>query len=185
MSSEEFDKTMVANYDSLIRHINESKLHLYVSCWHVNEHESGAMWKLYTTMQEAICIRTSYARLGRALPDEVFLGLVRYLDYDNDVIDFGNGLNYIMHKRLSFAHEREARAAIWTRAAISSHRYNVRAPVNPPGFGVKVDLNEIIQEVYVSPASKPPLLDTITALINDYGLRAPVKQSEVNAGPAY
>lgn len=34
------------------------------------------MWKLYGQYQEAVAIKTSYQKLARALPEEVYLGLV-------------------------------------------------------------------------------------------------------------
>lgn len=34
----------------------------YVSCWHMNEHESLAMWKVYSASDEAVCIRPAIGR---------------------------------------------------------------------------------------------------------------------------
>src|SRR5919204_6109062 len=40
----------------------------FVSSWHMNEHESAAMWRLYTSLDESICISTTYSKLWKALP---------------------------------------------------------------------------------------------------------------------
>jgi hypothetical protein len=86
---------------------------LFVNCWHMNEVESAAMWKLYTSNDEAICIKSTFSKLANALPEQTFCGAVRYIDFKTDLIDPGSSLEFIMHKRLSFAHEREVRAVIW------------------------------------------------------------------------
>jgi hypothetical protein len=39
-----------------------------ISCWHMNEHESAALWKLYSGSNEAVCIRSTYRRLRKCLP---------------------------------------------------------------------------------------------------------------------
>jgi hypothetical protein len=43
----------------------------------------------------------------------VFVGEVNYIDYDTQFFNAGQMLNYIVHKRLSFSHERELRAIFW------------------------------------------------------------------------
>ena len=60
----------------------------FISCWHANKHESQAMWKLYTSMNDSICIRSMYKRLWDCLPEkECYLGEVKYIDYDLDAFD--------------------------------------------------------------------------------------------------
>jgi len=91
---------------------------LYVNCWHVNQHESAAMWKLYTSMRDSICIRSAYKQLWDCLPSkECYLGEVRYVDYETDAFDHSNLFSLVMHKRTSYAHEHEVRAVIMNVSA--------------------------------------------------------------------
>lgn len=83
-----------------------------VSTWHMSEHESAAMWKVYARTEEAICIRSTYAKLSTLLPDDVFVGQVVYIDYDKQSLPINNFLWPYVHKRKSFEHERELRALI-------------------------------------------------------------------------
>lgn len=182
LSLPNYEKTMGGNYDRMIQAVIDSKQQYFVNCWHLNEIESGAMWKLYTSMNDAVCIRTSYKSLAKCLPDDVFFGMVTYINYEQEVINFGNSLNYISHKRASFAHEREARGVIWSRASPSLNRKTVN---ENRGMVVSVDVKELIKEIYLSPSANPPLLEVITKLVKDFGLNILVKQSEVNAGPTY
>ena len=100
-----------------------------INCWHMNEHESTAMWSLYSASKEAVCVQSTYRRLRIALPPQVLIGEVTYIDYETQGFPASNGFNFIMHKRLSFAHERELRAILWgclnTRSQIS---FNARRP---------------------------------------------------------
>lgn len=54
----------------------------YINCWHTNEYESAAMWDLYAKTNEAVAIETSYGKLKNVLPENVFLGCVKYIDYN-------------------------------------------------------------------------------------------------------
>jgi hypothetical protein len=55
----------------------------FVSCWHENQVESEAMWRLYgASFPNALAIRTTYGRLYEALgrdPD-ISIGRVKYID---------------------------------------------------------------------------------------------------------
>jgi hypothetical protein len=42
----------------------------YVSCWHRNDYESVAMWKVYLKSDEGIAVRSTAGRLTRSLRDE-------------------------------------------------------------------------------------------------------------------
>ncbi len=58
--------------------------HAVLNCWHENEHESVAMWSLYTTGREGVAIQTTIKRLKDAFQAEqcgVTIARVRYVDY--------------------------------------------------------------------------------------------------------
>ncbi len=58
-----------------------------VSCWHINEHESEAMWQLYTAAGQGIAIESTKAKLESALRGEgIIVDQVRYMDFDADEI---------------------------------------------------------------------------------------------------
>jgi hypothetical protein len=79
----------------------------YVNCWHMNPYESAAMWKLYARTDEAVAIQSTYTRLRAALPDDAYVGVVKYIDYDTDSIPEDNVFWPYVHKRKSFEHEKE------------------------------------------------------------------------------
>jgi hypothetical protein len=53
----------------------------FVNCWHMNESESAAMWKIYSTANESVCVQTTYARLRDALTEDVYIGMMNYISY--------------------------------------------------------------------------------------------------------
>jgi hypothetical protein len=54
------------------------------SCWHSNDQESAAMWKLYAKTNEAVCVQTTFRKLRDAMGSAARVGVVRYVDYETD-----------------------------------------------------------------------------------------------------
>jgi hypothetical protein len=181
----ERDEAYRSAYRSLLRDLKDITKLFYVSCWHMNEEESSAMWKLYTSHGDSVCVTSTYQQLSQALPDDCYLGCVNYIDYKTDMFDVYEYLNFVVHKRKSFEHEREVRAVINNSYTLLT----LEPPYSPindeKGIVVPIDLANVINEVYVSPDAKWPFLEVVQQLVTTYGLAVPVKQSEVNAPPAY
>ncbi len=91
---------------------------LYVSCWHMNDDESAAMWDVYLGGRDGVALQTTVGALrdeldhGSGQETPVFLGAVNYLDYARQTWGPYRPFNAVMHKRRSFAHERELRAVV-------------------------------------------------------------------------
>jgi hypothetical protein len=154
---------------------------LFINCWHMNEGESLAMWKLYAAHQESIGVQSTYAKLVQLLPDPCLLGVVTYIDYDSGYIGWGNMLNNIVHKRRAFEHERELRAVVWT-SMTNIPRFE---QLGDQGLKIPVDLNSLIENIYISPTAEPIMQEIVSSLAQKYGLSASVHKSSVNAPPAY
>jgi hypothetical protein len=157
---------------------------MFVSCWHMNEHESAAMWRLYSQSSEAVCIQTRFATLAAALPDWVHAGQVQYIDYNAAFIRSDNGFAPFLHKRKSFEHEREIRAVAWLDENING-RQDARGALTDDGLKVAVDVNAIIEAIYVSPTSPRWFERVVSGLAQTYGVTAPVHQSSLISEPLY
>jgi hypothetical protein len=85
----------------------------FFNCWHMNDDESDAMWKIYLKSGEDVAIQSTVRRLiacFRNTADIVYIGEVQYIDHNTlqptlDNLDYSN----YMFKRLAFQHEREVR----------------------------------------------------------------------------
>lgn len=152
----------------------------FISCWHMSECESAALWKLYSEEKNSICIQSSYSILAQLLkeanPSAVF-GAVRYLDYQNleSFIKEFDSVAPFLHKRKSFEYEREIRIII----------------EDPPhhthsGISLTIDLERLIQKVYVSPTSPGWFTDILIKVCGDYRIDpAKVTQSDLKKDPIW
>lgn len=150
---------------------------LFVSCWHLNEHESAAMWRLYLKSDEGVAVQSTLARMIQAFtvaPRSVFMGQMAYIDYDVDSMPTGNGFFLALHKRRSFEHEREL------RAIVTPHELEDRI-----GIIVPVDLRSLIERVFVAPNSHPWVRDLVQKVLARFQLDVPVVHSALDDRPLY
>jgi len=123
-----------------------------VSCWHLNSHESEAMWKLYIKSEEGVAIQSTYRRLCESLSrcqGEIFIGKVKYIDYATDQ---SNEPDFwpLMHKRKSLTHEQEVRAITMDWPCLYGNGTFHASTINN-GVKVSVPLGTLIEKIYVAP----------------------------------
>jgi hypothetical protein len=163
-----------------------------VNCWHVNDHESAAMWRLYIQAGQGIAICSTVDRLIKAISDDhnmlVFVGTVNYIDYDSEEIPFRNYTTVFLHKRKSFAHEQELRAvATKAHVRVDSDRMNVRLTgeeFQVPGEDLAVDLLTLIRSVHLAPGSPGWMERLVRSVLSRFGLEVPVNRSKLDEEPA-
>jgi hypothetical protein len=110
------------------------------------------------------------------------IGEVNYINYETQGFDVSNGMNFIMHKRQSFSHERELRALVWEMAG-DSQSYKDR--IQPGGLAIEIDLPSLIERVYVSPTAAPWFSNLVGEMTKRCGFSFPVGQSVLAATPLY
>ena len=148
----------------------------FVSCWHLNEGESEAMWRLYCGCTEGIAIKTTYNKLAESIADpEMYIGLVTYIDYENGKQSFPTistdsdwppKYKYFypfMHKRKSFEHEREARM-IKTAWDDENNR-----EIEEPGISIPWNLEQNIDSIYVNPYAADWYVDVVKTVVAKFG----------------
>lgn len=116
---------------NLINQIN--RLSVFISCWHMNEYESYAMWDLYNKDGKGIAIQSTVDKIQASLDTinnddslNITAGKVHYLDFESEEfkavpLDIQGlqsessfsisikALYIFLHKRISFSHEKEMR----------------------------------------------------------------------------
>jgi len=155
----------------------------YISCWHVNNKESYAMWKLYARTNEAIAVQSTVGRLRKTMPDNAFIGVVRYMDYDTEIIQRSDRFSPFLHKRSSFEHEKELRVLFQNSPPGGFHATETRTE-GPLGIPVPVNLDELIDTIYVAPLADAWFSDLVTKIAHRYGLKCKVRPSGLDAPPA-
>jgi hypothetical protein len=136
--------------ESFKRAFEGVKLKFGVTCWHNNEVESEAMWKLYSASGQGIAIESNRYQLRESILEKESLkvGDVRYMDFENDPIEKGHENYGLFLKRKSFEHERELRATILLKK-------------EGKGALVKCDLDALITQVHVSPFAPKYFKDVV------------------------
>jgi hypothetical protein len=159
-----------------------------VNCWHLSEYESAAMWKLYLKSDEGIAIQSTFGLLKTSLRDEdhsVFIGKVKYIDFEKDWMPEGNTLYPFVHKRKSFEYENELRAVIQEFRYKKNGEFDWSKPLFDDGLYVQVDLSVLIDKIYLAPTSPEWLFELVKSIVKQYKLYKDVFQSSLDDVPVY
>ena len=168
----------------------------YINCWHINNSESDAMWKLYGPAGETIAIKTTVGDLKKSLTSgyPVYIGKI---NYDKRNIPKGNLYWPIVFKRKPFQHEQELRLCISNdsnnnppdltelKKALSSLSIDNKSDIDIlKGTGLKdisvsVDVNQLIREVILCPNSKPFLYEAVMFIMKCYIPKTRIRKSKM------
>lgn len=162
--------------------------HTYISCWHLNDCESAALWSIYGKVAESVAVQSTFERLVRSIggdDHDVFIGQVNYVDYDTTWIPEGNALSPFLHKRRSFEYEKELRAVIQSAPLNAEGQLNVFGPGISPGIEVPVNLDGLVEAIYVSPQAPPWVANVVRSIVSKYGINSEVVQSRLAEDPVY
>jgi|WetSurMetagenome_2_1015567.scaffolds.fasta_scaffold161260_1 hypothetical protein len=168
--------------DDIVKVIKSVRQYIMVNCWHMNEHESAAMWKLYAKTNEAICIQSTYMKLRKCLPEEVLIGTVKYIDYEKQWIPEANIYYPFVYKRISFNHERELRCIVNLDKRRQSG-INVENEVATRGIWLPCPLQRLIESIYIAPNSDDWFVDLVKNVIRKYSLNVEVIKSPLDTKP--
>ena len=161
-----------------------------MNCWHENQFESAAMWDLYCSKSQGIAIVSSWDRLGDSINYDggFYLGRVKYIDRAKHVTD-ENAMNFYVQKRRSFEHEREVRAVLTKfpteRDPNILSRINTDVDTINGGIQVPVNLGRLIDCIYVAPTAPKWHYDLIRDIVQRYGFKFKVVQSNLYLNPLW
>lgn len=149
-----------------------SKNKTLISSWTAADNESFALWKMYAKDKLGVAIRTSFEGLKNCFhktDEEIFIGQVEYFDKKNPAYNFGK-FPTVLNKHIYYNFEREVRCL------------NVlgddeeKAPKNIP-----VDLNILIEEIYLSPSAfESGLHELIEVLRDKHDLKFKINMSGIS-----
>jgi hypothetical protein len=93
---------------------------------------------------------------------------VNYLDYARQSWGPYRPFNAVMHKRRSFAHERELRAVVIRPTWIELNRYVEHAEEVPnvSGMSIPVELDRLIKRVVISPRAEAWFVDLVASMLH-------------------
>jgi hypothetical protein len=127
------------------------------SCWTIGDEESYALWKIYIgTAQYGVAVSSTVARLIRAIekgcdpyPEDIYIGQVTY---SSDLSEGELSRFKLLTRKMPFyAYESELRLLI-LNYPMSEGGTETPYPISV-GRYVRIDVEELIDEVYISPFS--------------------------------
>ena len=176
-----------AEYDSFVKIVRDSQLEwrkwVVVNCWHLNEYESAAMWRLYIKSDCGIAIQSTFDKFTRSFDGysekSVYAGLVHYRDYDMDKVSASFPFSAAMYKRRSFEHEKEVRALIINK----EKGVKLDTELMFEGLSVPVDLDALIERIYVAPQVGDWAYELVKNIASKYGINKPICHSSLDDVP--
>ena len=154
--------------------INAVRRNSLVSCWHINEHENIDMWNTYAKEKEAIVIKTSINKLYESLNISknmnfnIDIGEVVYIDFHNTSLEYKNHIiEPLFFKDKKYEFENELRVVVWKRPQNNILNTDLNNFYVCHGGSLNIDLNILIDEIYISPNSSNNLIEKIKKMIPD------------------
>lgn len=172
----------------------------FASCWYASEHESAAMWKLYSAEHAGVAVVSSVLRLYDSVRLAPFqhgiLSPVEYLDFEKDDMTLPNSMGRFampgLLKRKSFQHENEVRGLIDyvnhsnMPAEFSSHQFpELVRKNNPTGISVDVNLHQLISDIHLSPLASPHFKEVVEIMAERHGLTDRIRPSTLLGEPVW
>ncbi|WP_261385004.1 DUF2971 domain-containing protein [Haloarcula hispanica] len=181
----------------------------YLNCWHANTHESAAMWDLYLPADKGIAIKSTVGRFREAINKEdnnakieedtddekmgefdkiLKIGNVNYIDYSSQLIPENNTYAPVYHKRKSYEHEREFRAAFSKFGDMLELQGGLRPEADfatAPGQSVDIDVNKLIKSVYVAPSAPDWFFDVLESVTDRYEIEINPQKSDLDEDPVF
>jgi hypothetical protein len=148
-----------------------------INSWHWNDVENYAMWKIYAKGTYGLAIQTTCERLKHCFDkakQPVFIGKV---DYDNcNVFPVNGSLKPFLHKRKMYAYENEVRCCY---VMPENNSFNWQAQDMNDGVFINVDLDTLIERIYISPYSPKWINDIVTGINEKFNIHKEIVHSTV------
>jgi hypothetical protein len=171
----------------------EMRKHILLNCWNLSDSESTALWGLYTNGSDGIALQSSFDRLKDSFSTEgkevVHIGKVKYIDFSKESYDDHDCFfSQFLYKMKSFQHENEVRAMIMKFPdGMKDYIEVIRGaePVFDVGCYVDVDLETLIENVYVSPDAPLWFRELVESVLKKYSLNRCPKWTDLHNEPIY
>lgn len=208
--SEDFKSKLVDIWTKLLL---EKKKKVMISCWHISEHEDVGMWERYLENKKGVAVTSTVNQISLInYPSEyTFVEYpVKYIDFDkeeiNDEVHFE--LIPFMYKRIQYISEKEYRFMLFKdkkefkfeeqneklrkidfnkpESVIENMYFSNSYNFDVKGLKVKINFEDIINEVFLSPELSESEVKDITEKIREktnLDIKLKLKESELIRKP--
>ena len=149
----------------------------------LKEFEDSSMWGIFGKDEISVAIKSDLKRLkkcfGKYVDYDIFISQISYIDYKTEKCIEKSKITPFLYKRKIFDSEREVRCFLIDDGDISLFPDDEPMPVRAldeginlrTGVNVPVDLDMLIDTIYVSPKSPGWVPDLINSLLNQLSLK--------------
>ena len=173
----------------------KTKKYYFLNCWHLNEFQSDAMWKIFLKTNNGLAIKSTIRSIKesfRLATEDVHIGKIYYKDYEtvtfselmkeeqNRVagVQGGYTLNQFNYKRISFEHEKELRLYYIDNPI--PHVVKDCQPRKPIQFKkIKVVIPDLINQIVISPFADKWFPQLVRDLLNRLDYKFDVVESNL------
>ena len=182
--AKEWSPDVLRNVDAMNRELRST---VFISCWHLSEFESAAMWDIYANRSQGIAVRCAYGNLRESLlgDHDIFMSRVAYVDPDKVEIPRYDRpiLTPFTYKRLSYSYESEVRAMIYSppdRPTVGR-----RHDEGPFGISVPVNVEHLVSDVLVAPGLPTWYAQSVRMAVHAFAPTITVHQSSLDQDPVF
>lgn len=147
------------DHDPFIQNMEIGRSRFFVSCWHINDHESRTMWSKYTKSPDFVVVQSRVGRLCSYLPRTIQIASVNYADQSVARPEWHSSAP-IFYKNPEFRFENEL------RLVIDSDLNETIDFEKDLGRDVFVDPSLIIERVVIHPNARKKYKKEIRKLLN-------------------
>jgi hypothetical protein len=181
------------NSDEMIEINKKTKQFYFINSWHMNPHQSDAMWKIFTGTKNGIAIKSDISKLIAALQktkEEIYIGEIFYRDFDtttyhdivnepqNKIKPYYSTTNQFNYKRISFEHEKELRLFFIDMPI--PHAVKNAEPRDPLNFKkIDVILENLIDEIVIAPFADQWFVDMVKSVTKKLGYDFKISSSDL------
>ena len=177
------------NHEEILKNVEEHfdaerkmKALKCICCWNISDSESAALWKIYSDFNQGIMITSKISSLiesFKATKEDIDLSEVNYINHSQDDMPDGNMMYPVIHKHKAYSYEKELRL-IHTVDFKGGLLYDWSKEEIEQGKYLNVDLDELIDEIILSPYSPNWYVKLIENLCETYGIKTRIMKSELS-----
>jgi hypothetical protein len=173
-----------------------------INCWHIKNYETANMWERYKKEKKEIAIQSTYRRLADSFHEdkenEEFIGCVKYIDHEKEshqsdtIHGHINILDPFSCKQKSYEIDKELRVLILKlpikEMVIDNKtltKLNCATAFSGNGLLVPVNLDTLIQKVFVSPEAEEWLYELVKSIVEKYEIKKDVIKSSLADDPIF
>jgi len=153
-----------------------------VNCWNKYNGESAALWKVYSDFSKGIMIKSSISKIIHSLDsvtNDISLSEIKYIDYKIDRMPDGNSMYPLIYKQKAYSFEEEIRL-IYQVPYNENWTHDWEKEEVLEGVYMHADIDQLIDEVIISPYSPKWFFELINDISKKYGLNKPINKSQLS-----